>query len=88
MTNTATMALTRALITMAQRNERPRCSDPVDHERWTSEDAADREIAAACCIGCPVISECREAAIANDERWGVWGAKDLSRRPGRKKAAA
>ncbi len=25
------------------------------------------------CAGCPVRSECLDAALANDERYGVWG---------------
>ncbi len=29
--------------------------------------------AKAVCAGCPVRAECLEFALANDERWGVWG---------------
>jgi hypothetical protein len=39
---TATAAFNRALLTLAANGSRPRCSDPVDHALWTSEDAADR----------------------------------------------
>jgi hypothetical protein len=55
---TATDLFGRALITMAQRNEGPRCSDPVDHMRWTSESESDRAIAALWCTGCEVLVLC------------------------------
>lgn len=29
--------------------------------------------AKAVCAGCPVREACLEFALANDERWGVWG---------------
>lgn len=33
-----------------------------------------RELRAkAVCAGCPVRGECLDAALANDERYGVWG---------------
>jgi hypothetical protein len=54
MTTTATAKLNTALITMASRGVRPRCSDPVDHQLWTSEDQHDRDIAAQWCSGCEV----------------------------------
>ena len=41
MTITATAKLNTALIAMASRGGRPRCSDPVDHALWTSEDQRD-----------------------------------------------
>jgi hypothetical protein len=34
------------------------------------------------CEGCPVIMECWSAAVARDERWGVWGGVDRSPRRG------
>jgi hypothetical protein len=73
---TATARLNLALITLAQHHERPRCSDPVDHALWTSDDQRDRQIAVAWCAGCPVIRECGQAADARDERWHVWGGRD------------
>jgi Transcription factor WhiB len=84
---TATDLFNRALITMAQRNERPRCSDPVDHARWTSEHPADRAIAALWCTGCEVLQLCGDAAAEREEVWGVYGPRDFSIRPGRRKAA-
>jgi hypothetical protein len=38
--------LTMALIALAVRGKRPRCSGPVDHVLWTSDDQRDRAIAA------------------------------------------
>jgi len=71
--------LTQALIALAVRGERPRCSDPVDHQRWTSDDQHDRKIAAAWCAGCPILRECRAAAEARQEKWHVWGGRDYTR---------
>jgi hypothetical protein len=80
--------LTQALITMASQGLRPHCSDSESHWIWLSERPAERQLAALMCRGCPVITECGDAAEANQERWGVWGGVDRSLRPGRKKAAA
>jgi hypothetical protein len=77
----ASDALTRALVGMAARGERPRCADPVDHARWTSAEQSDRAIAAAWCRGCPILRECLEAATARHERWHVWGGVDMTRKP-------
>jgi Transcription factor WhiB len=85
---TATTKLNTALITMASRGDRPRCSDPIDHAKWTSEDQHDRDTAAAWCNGCNVMLLCGAAATERDERWGVWGGIDRSIRPGRKKSEA
>jgi Transcription factor WhiB len=82
---TATARFNTALITMAVRGDRPRCSDPVDHAMWTSEDQQDRAIAATWCTGCEVLDLCAEVAVEEDHRWGVWGSRDFSHRPGTKK---
>lgn len=42
-------------------------------DRWTSDDLAELEQAAADCDGCPVIREC--AAVGRLEKWGVWGGR-------------
>jgi hypothetical protein len=84
---TATTKLNTALITMASQGSRPRCADPIDHQLWTSEDQHDRDLAATWCNGCQVLSLCHQAADERDERWGVWGGRDRSARPGRKRAA-
>lgn len=47
-------------------------------ELWTSDQEADRHLAAQLCARCPVLSECAAFAIANDERFGVWGGKYMS----------
>jgi hypothetical protein len=80
---TATQQLNRRLLT----GNRPRCSDPVDHQLWTSEDQRDRDIASTWCKGCEYLELCGQAAEERQETWGVWGGRDRSIRPGRKKAA-
>jgi hypothetical protein len=84
--NTATAALNRRLLELAQRNEHPRCSDPVHHPLWTSDHEAERAEAARLCSGCPIIRECGAAADELDERFGVWSGRDRTVRPGRPKA--
>lgn len=79
---TATALLDRALLAMAQRDERVRCSDPITHNMWTSDDQRDRQIAVAWCADCPVIRECGAAADARDERWHVWGGRDYTKQRG------
>jgi hypothetical protein len=73
---TATTRLNTALLTMAVRGDRPRCSDPVDHARWTSENADDRATAARWCNGCMVLTLCGDAADERGEKWGVWSGVD------------
>ena len=81
----ASERLLRALITLAARGQRTHCSDPSLSELWLSEHEPERAEAAQLCIGCPVLHPCRQAAEAQDERWGVWGVIDRTIRPGRKK---
>jgi hypothetical protein len=76
---TADHRLTMALIALAVRGERPRCSDPVDHALWTSDDQHDRAVAVQWCAGCPIIDPCGQAADERGERWQVWGSKDYTR---------
>lgn len=81
-TKTAGEQLTRALLDLAARGQRPRCGDPETHHLWTSEDQADRDHAAQLCDGCPILTACAEAG--QDETFGVWGGTDSSpskRRP-------
>jgi hypothetical protein len=77
--------LTRALVDLASRGQRPRCSDPVSSEMWLSEDQAGRKQAARMCRGCPVIDPCRD--VGQYQTFGVYGGVDRTRRPGRKKTA-
>jgi hypothetical protein len=76
--------LTQALITMASQGLRPNCSDPESHWMWLSEHAEERQLAALMCGGCPVLTECDDAAEANGERFGTWAGVDRTRQPGRK----
>ena len=78
-------ALGRALLNMAARGERTHCTNPTTHHSWLSEQEADRAVAVKLCRHCPVIVECGQAAEDRDERWGVWGGRDRSVRPGRPK---
>lgn len=45
----------------------------VDPEAWFPERGASPRDAKAICATCPVVAECREFALRNKERWGVWG---------------
>jgi len=77
--------LTRALISLAARGQRPRCGDYETSWMWLDEDPHIRAQAALLCHDCPVIVECGDAADANDERHFVWGGRDYTRQ---RKAAA
>jgi hypothetical protein len=35
----------------------------------------------ALCFGCPLIKQCYDFAVANDEKHGIWGGIDFSRKP-------
>jgi hypothetical protein len=83
----ASERLTRALVDTASRGLRAHCSDPTTSALWLSEDEPERAEAVRLCRGCPVIQPCRTAATANNETFGVFGGKDFTRRPGKKKAA-
>lgn len=50
-----------------------------DPEPFTSEDYQQRIEAAAACAGCPVLSQCRDYAEANAERWHVWAGTDRTK---------
>jgi hypothetical protein len=82
---TATTRLNTALITLASKGDRARCADPITHVMWTSEDQHDRDIAAQWCSGCDVLQLCGAAAEERGEVWAVYGGRDFSIRPGRKK---
>lgn len=44
---------------------------------WTSTERKHRETAAELCRQCPILAECRAAALERRERWGTWGGMDL-----------
>jgi Transcription factor WhiB len=73
----ATERLNRALLEMASRGQRPRCSD-YGADLWTSDRLTDRQEAARLCQGCPVQTECLAAAQARRERFGVFGGRDMT----------
>jgi hypothetical protein len=68
--------LTRALLSLTSRGQRPRCGDPADAGLWLSDYAEERALACTLCHGCPVIQACGEAAEAAGERFGVWAGQD------------
>jgi WhiB family redox-sensing transcriptional regulator len=56
----------------ACRHEDPDLFFPPEDERGRY--ATLREtLAKRICLGCPVLGECTSYALANDERYGVWG---------------
>jgi hypothetical protein len=77
---TATSQFNRRILELAIRGERPRCADPIDHQRWTSESPADRAAAAPWCAGCVVLTLCDAAATERGEKYGVWAGIDRTRR--------
>jgi len=53
----------------------------VDPELWFPEKGGSTREAKALCTGCPVQVQCLAYALANDERFGVWGgASERDRR--------
>lgn len=79
-------ALTRALLVAAARGIRPRCGDYETSYLWLSEDEEERKQAALMCSGCAVIAECGE--VGRHQTFGVFGGRDTTVRPGRKRQAA
>jgi hypothetical protein len=76
--------LTMALLNLAARGERTPCSDWSIRNLFISESEQERKLAVHACQSCPVTAECLQAALAHDERFGVWGGHDFTRRTGRK----
>jgi hypothetical protein len=75
----------RGRIELARQGLRPRCDVGETSHYWTSEHEVERALAALGCDECLVWAECHEAAELRDERFGVWGGVDMTRRPGRAK---
>ena len=61
--------------------ERSLCAQ-TDPEAVVPEKGGSTREAKKVCVGCDVRSECLEYALANDERFGIWGG--LSERERRK----
>jgi hypothetical protein len=55
-------------------------------DRWVSEHRSDRLWAVEQCRSCAVLLLCRAAADETHEGAYVWGGRDLTPRPGPKKA--
>jgi hypothetical protein len=79
----ASEGLTRTLRDLAKEGILPHCADPETSHMWLSEDAEDRARATKWCRGCPIFTECGEAASARRERFGVWSGQDRTRPPGK-----
>lgn len=53
----------------------------ADPEAFFPERGGDVRPAKRICRQCPVIRQCLEYALENDERWGVWGGlSEMERR--------
>ena len=61
--------------------ERSLCAQ-TDPEAFFPEKGGSTRDAKKVCVGCEVRAECLEYALANDERFGIWGG--LSERERRK----
>jgi WhiB family transcriptional regulator, redox-sensing transcriptional regulator len=61
--------------------ERSLCAQ-TDPEAFFPEKGGSTREAKKVCVGCEVRAECLEYALANDERFGIWGG--LSERERRK----
>lgn len=64
------------------------CETATSIEAWWSTDPATVGQARAACEGCPVRAECLAYALAADERTGVWGGVDETRRARRARESA
>lgn len=84
---TAWETLTAALISLRDRDQRTPCQSR-HRNRWTSDDAEDREWAAAACRLCPLVAECAAAAEETRERHYVWAGVDRTARPTKRRAAS
>ena len=52
--------------------ERAACAY-VDAEMWFPEKGSNVKAAREICRSCPVLADCREYALNNGERFGIWG---------------
>ncbi len=72
---TAAEALGHALLELAERHQAAPCQGRHG-DRWTSDDATQREWAAHSCRFCPVLASCRLAADDAQEKHHVWAGTD------------
>ncbi|MGL4177347.1 MAG: WhiB family transcriptional regulator [Dermatophilaceae bacterium] len=66
--------------------ERSLCAQ-TDPEAFFPEKGGSTREAKKVCVGCEVRSECLEYALANDERFGIWGGMSERERRKLKKRA-
>lgn len=59
----------------------------VDPDTFFPEKGGSTKEAKRICAECEVISQCRDFALQNDERYGIWGGLAESERYELKKAA-
>ena len=59
----------------------------TDPEAFFPEKGGSTREAKKVCLGCDVRSECLEYALANDERFGIWGGLSERERRRLKKSA-
>ncbi len=59
-------------VTEDQWQERALCAQ-TDPEAFFPEKGGSTREAKRICLGCDVRNECLEYALANDERFGIWG---------------
>ena len=66
--------------------ERSLCAQ-TDPEAFFPEKGGSTREAKKVCVGCEVRAECLEYALANDERFGIWGGLSERERRRLKKAS-
>lgn len=71
-----------ALSAAVNARRRVPCRVPGHGAAWTSEAHEERAEAAEACQACPILDPCR--AAGRFERFGTWGGRDRTRRPGKK----
>ncbi|NLA34859.1 MAG: WhiB family transcriptional regulator [Actinobacteria bacterium] len=58
-----------------QRNAACASVGPGAAKLFFSDELTDIAAAKRICSTCPVIAECLDTALANNEQWGVWGGQ-------------
>ncbi len=86
---TAAEALSIALLELTEQVRATPCQSSRRRDRWTSDDATEREWAASVCVSlaCPVLTVCGAAADEFKAAHHVWGGRDRTPRPARPKPA-
>jgi WhiB family redox-sensing transcriptional regulator len=72
----ATQTISEAITTRQPWEREAACRRAgVATELFFSEDLSEIAAAKRICATCPVMSDCLEQAIRNEEPWGVWGGQ-------------